>query len=913
MERTPEAIAVEFQQERVSYRDLNARANRLAHHLRTLGVRPGALVGLCLERTPDLLVALLAALKSGAGYVPLDPNYPVDRLAYMAGDAALAVLITDTRLAGELALPAAATVRIDADEAAIAACSAANPVTESDDADPETTAPYVIYTSGSTGRPKGVLVPHRSVVNLLASVRREPGLTGADTVLAITTLSFDIAVSEVILPLTVGARIVLASRETASDGAMLMELVESTGVTFIDATPATYRLLLASGWSGSPTLRVICTGEAMPLDLAQKLTSCAADVWNGYGPTETTVWSTFARVTPPVKRVLIGRPVANTVVHILDAAGQQVPIGVPGEMFIAGSGVTKGYLNRPDLTSERFAPDPAAPGRLIYRTGDLVRLLPNGELECLGRNDNQVKVRGFRIEPAEIEAVLMQYAGVHEAVVIAREDRVNDVRLVAYLVTENEDVVSSSELRAFAKASLPDYMVPYTFVRMDAMPLTPSGKVDRKALPAPQVGATVTTEGEHVAPATESEQLIAGLWQDVLGLPAVSVVDDFFALGGHSLLASQVLSRLRRDYGIQLSFRKIFEAPTVRALAALVDASRPAGAPLAAPAAPETIPHRPDATSAPLSVLQERLWMLEELEPTQLSAHAHSASWRLFGALDLERLDRAFAQVIARHATLRTSFHTIDGERRQVVAPTSSFVLERRDLSAMDAQAQDAALNDFFREQQFTTFDLSIAPLYRACVLKLSDEHHLLYSLQHGMVWDGWSFDLFLKEITELYAAEEAGRAPELNALPITYGDFAAWQPSWLEGPEAAAQREWWRTQLAGELQELDMPTDFLRPALSSNAGNQISLPFSVEEADQLRALARRYDATLFMVVFAAYNVILHHYTGQNDLLVGSPVRARTRPELEVLIGPFINTVLLRTRVSSEMTFPDLLRAVRRA
>ncbi len=907
--RTPDAIAIEFQGTRVSYAELNRRANKLAHLLREKGVRPGALVGLCLDRTPELLVALVAALKSGAGYVPLDPNYPADRLSYMASDAALAVLITDSRIASEVSLPATATVLVDTDAAAIAACPDADTVDSASSAQPEDTA-YVIYTSGSTGKPKGVLVPHRSVVNLLASVQREPGLRSVDTVLAITTLSFDIAVSEVILPLTVGARIVLASREVASDGAMLMQLVESTGVTFIDATPATYRLLLASGWKGDAKLRVICTGEAMPKDLAETLTSCAAEVWNGYGPTETTVWSTFARVTSPVKKVLIGRPVANTVVQILDGQGQQTPIGVPGEMFIAGRGVTKGYLNRPDLTAERFIADPTTPGALIYRTGDLVRLLPTGELECLGRNDNQVKVRGFRIEPGEIEAVLMKWDGVREAAVIAREDRVNDVRLVAYLVTDSDDVISD-KLRAFAKASLPDYMVPYTFVRMDAMPLTPSGKVDRKALPAPQAGAAVVAESEFVAPATEAETIIAGLWAEVLGLEKVSVVADFFSLGGHSLLASQVLSRLRRDHGIQLSFRKIFEAPTVRALGALVDQSRASGAPLSAPMVVESIPHRPDATVAPLSVLQERLWLLEELEPTQRSAHAHSASWRLFGDLDFGRLERAFDALIARHATLRTSFHTIDGERRQVVAPTSTFKLDRRDLSALDEAAQQEALVAYFQEQQYTTFDLSVAPLYRACIFKLADQHHLLYSLQHGMVWDGWSFDLFLKEVTELYAADEEKRAPVLNALPVTYGDFSAWQSSWLAGPEAKAQGEWWRAQLAGDLQDLALPTDFPRPSLSDNSGNQISLPFTIEEADQLRALARKYDATLFMVVFAAYNVILHHYTGQEDLLVGSPVRARTRPELEVIVGPFVNTVLLRTRVSPTLAFPDLLRAVR--
>ena len=909
MIRTPASVAVQCDATTLTYAELDARANRLAHHLRAHGARRGTLVGLCLDRTPDLLVSLLAILRAGAGYVPLDPNYPADRLAYMADDAALAVLVTDVRLADELHLPARAVVRLDADAGVIAAQPArALAVDAACDATPDDTA-YVIYTSGSTGRPKGVLVPHRAVVNLLCSVQREPGLSSRDTVLAITTLSFDIAVSEVLLPLTVGARIVLASRETASDGPALLQLIESTGVTFIDATPATYRLLLGAGWQGSASLRLVCTGEAMPRDLAQALTACAHEVWNGYGPTETTVWSTFARVQSPVERVLIGRPVANTRIAILDALGQQVPVGVAGELFIAGEGVTTGYLNRPDLTTERFLPDPEAPGRLRYRTGDLVRLLQSGELECLGRNDNQVKVRGFRIEPGEIEVVLGRWPGVTAAVVIAREDRANDVRLVAYLVTESDEVIGD-ELRAFVRASLPDFMVPNTFVRLPALPLTPSGKVDRKALPAPQVEAAASAVREFVAARSESETIIATLWAEALGVARVSMHDDFFALGGHSLLASQVLSRLRRDHGVQLSFRTIFEAPTVAALAAVVDARRNTAA-TAPTAEAEPIRPRADVSVAPLSVLQERLWMLEELQPSQRSAHAHSASWLLRGELDLARMERALHALTLRHATLRTSFRVIDGARCQVIAPDSNFVMGHLDLSRLDDAARQAALVEFFRTQQFTPFELETAPLFRAIVVRLSADSHLLYTLQHGMVWDGWSFDLFLRDVTELYAADEAGRAPKLEPLPVAYGDFAAWQAGWLAGAEAAQQGEWWRTQLAGDPPELLLQPDHPRPEVSSHAGGQVTLAFSPDEAELLRNVARTHDSTLFMVLFAAYNVLLHRYSGLDDLLVGSPVRARTRPELEHLIGPFVNTVLLRTRIQPGQTFAGLLTAIR--
>ncbi len=905
MLRTPGAVAVQQDGAVVTYADLDTRANRLAHHLRSLGAARGTLVGLCLDRTPDLLVGLLAILRSGAGYVPLDPSYPVDRLAFMARDAALAVLLTDAHQATALALPAAAVVRIDADAAAIAACPSTPLPIGIASARPDDIA-YVIYTSGSTGRPKGVLVPHCAVVNLLCSVQREPGLSAEDVVLAITTLSFDIAVSEVLLPLTVGARIVLASRETASDGAQLAALIADSGVTFIDATPATYRMLLASGWRGGPTVRLICTGEAMPRDLAQQLVACVRDVWNGYGPTETTVWSTFARITSPVERILIGRPIANTRIRVVDARRQQVPVGVAGELLIGGRGVTSGYLHRSDLTAERFIDDPASPGARCYRTGDLVRLLPTGELECLGRNDHQVKVRGFRIEPGEIETVLARFPGVQAAAVIAREDRVADVRLVAYVVLQGGGALPEA-LRTFARRALPDYMVPNLFVGLDALPLTPSGKVDRKALPAPHAGAAAAVMAPFVEARTTSERTVATLWAEALGVQRISIHDDFFALGGHSLLASQVLARLRRDHGVQLCFRRIFEAPTVQAFAALIDAEQAAN--VGGPPAPvlEPIVAQPAANRGPLSVLQERLWMLEELQPAQASAHAHSASWLLEGDLDVERLERAIRQVIERHATLRTRFEIVDGERWQVIEPTTSFVLARLDLSSHAEAAQRQALHEFFRSQQLTPFELATAPLLRAVLICLGAGQHLLYTLQHGMIWDGWSFDLFLHDLNAFYS--NAGAS--LALLPVTYRDFAAWQATWLASDDAARQRAFWERQLSGELAELVLPTDRPRDRSSTLAGDLATLAFTPDEVEQLRAFAKARDSTLFMVTFAAWNVVLHRYSGIEDLLVGSPVRARTRPELERIIGPFVNTVLLRTMVVPSLRFSDLLTAVR--
>jgi len=595
--RAPSAIAVVYEGTKISYADLDARANAVAQRLRALGVRRGALVGLCVERSIDMVVGLLGILKAGGAYVPLDPGYPIDRLAFMAQDSQMRVLVTQEALRAELPVAVEHVVTLEAVERAGA------PLADGEDAARAEDVAYVIYTSGSTGKPKGVLVPHRAVVNLLASVRRTPGMSERDVVLAVTTLSFDIAVSEVILPLTVGASIVLASREVAADGVRLLALLDESKATFLDATPATWRLMLAAGWRGGEGLKAICTGEAMPRDLAVTLVARCGSVWNGYGPTETTVWSTFYEVKAPVGRVLIGRPVANTQVYVVDARMNEVPIGVVGELFIGGAGVTHGYWNRPELTRERFVMHPALGGdRTLYRTGDLVRVLPDGNLECLGRNDSQVKVRGFRIELGEIENALGQHPAVAQVAVIVREDRPGDVRLVGYVALAAGANPTDAELRAHLKSSLPDYMVPQAIVRLPTMPLTPSGKIDRKKLPAPQAGSAVAAS-DFVAPRTDAERKLAVIWQEVLGVGRVSAHDDFFALGGHSLLASQVLARLRRDHGVNLTFRKMFEAPTLAKLAALME-----GAPSASAAAAETaIPRRVTAEPAPLSVAQRRL------------------------------------------------------------------------------------------------------------------------------------------------------------------------------------------------------------------------------------------------------------------------------------------------------------------
>ncbi len=898
---TPGAVAVEMDGTRLTYAELDARANGLALRLRDIGVARGSLVGLCVDRSPEMVVGVLGILKAGGAYVPLDPAYPVDRLDFMVRDSRMRALVTARALRAELPVEVAHVLEFESLQSA-----ATLPPEEEGRATVDDPA-YVIYTSGSTGVPKGVLVPHRSVVNLLTSVREEPGMTGADVVLAVTTLSFDIAVSEILLPLTVGAKIALASREVASDGQRLLSLMHESKATFLDATPATWRLLLAAGWKGGEGLKAICTGEAMPRDLGLELLKRCASVWNGYGPTETTVWSTFWRVREPLGRVLIGKPVANTQLYVLDARAQRVPIGVVGELFIGGAGVTLGYHERDELTRERFLPDPQrGSGDRTYKTGDLVRYLADGNLECLGRNDSQVKIRGYRIELGEIEDALSHHSSVAQAAALAREDRPGDVRLVGYAAMHAGLDATDAELRAHLKKSLPDYMVPQVFVRLDAMPLLPNGKIDRKKLPAPQAGDR-TAEDTFVAPRTPLERMLATLWEEVLAVGRVGVHDDFFALGGHSLLASQVIARLRRDHGVEITFRKMFEAPTIDKLASSLEGAAPAS-----PGEREApIPRRPPSGVAPLSISQRRMWLLEEMDPAQRLVHNLCASWRLEGKLDVGALQAAVDAIVLRHDTLRANFRVEGSEPVQVIHSERPISMRLVDLTDLPEAERLPALATARDAKGIELFDLAVDPLLRITLFKLAEETHLLSTVQHNIVWDGWSFDLFLAELSALYGAFSKGLPSPLPVLPIAYGDFAVWQREWMAGPAFEKQAAFWRTQLANAKRPLEVPTDRPRRGSRSHNGASEGIHIPLARAEALTAMARGHRATLFMVVFAAFNVLLYRLTGQRELLVGTPVRARTRPELEGLIGPFVNAVALRTSVDPSMTFVDLLEHVR--
>jgi amino acid adenylation domain-containing protein len=900
--RTPERTALVAADAALTYAELDARSAALAAELRARGVGRGSLVGVALGRSSRLPAAVLGVLRSGAAYVPLDPAFPRERLAFMAGDAGLALLVSERALAAELPAPEVARLFLDDVDPAPAAGPAAGLAPDrSRDARADDPA-YVIYTSGSTGTPKGVAVPHRAVANFLRAMAESPGLTADARLLAVTTLSFDIAVLELLLPLTVGARVVLATASEAADGAALRRLIAAHDVNVLQATPSTWRLLLAAGERFGAGFTALCGGEALPLALARELLATGLALWNVYGPTETTVWSACRRVRAEDARVRVGGPIANTRLHVVDGALRPLPLGVAGELCIGGAGVALGYLGRPELTAEKFVPDPFGPGTL-YRTGDLARWLPDGTVEVLGRADGQVKVRGHRIELGEIEAVLGRHPGVRQAVVLAREDRPGDQRLAAYVVPEGP-MPADDALRTHLRRLVPEYMVPQHFVELGALPLTPNGKVDRKRLPAPEAAAA-PAGGAFADAETASERLLQAVWQRVLGLPRVSATDDFFALGGHSLLAAQAAAQVAREAGVELSMRRLFEAPTVRALARVLDEALAAGAAGAAP-----IPRLPAGAPAPASLQQRRVWLLEELSPGT-AVYNLPSSFRLRGRLDPGALRRALDAIAERHAAVRTAVRWADGELRQEVRDELRFDLTPVDLRAVAPGEREAALRALLAEEAARPFDLARGPLARASLYLLADDESVLFFMPHHAVWDGWSFDVFLDELDRLYAAFARGEPSPLAPLAVSYADYAAWQQRWLESDELERQAAYWTERLAGELPVLELPADRPRPAHLTYAGATVPFALDAELVARLTEVGRRRGATFFMVLLAAYDVLLHRLSGQTDLVVGTPMRGRTRPELEPLLGFFVNALPLRTRVDPGERFGALLDRVR--
>ena len=909
-EATPDAVALTAQGQSLTYRQLRERALRVAHVLRARGVDAGQRVGVCLGRGLDLVPALLGVWHVGAAYVPLDPAFPQARLRDMADDAQLGLVITQAAHAGLSSLPRERQLRMDDDAAELAAASTqALPAAHGPSA---SSAAYVIYTSGSTGRPKGVVVPQLAVCNFIASMCREPGLQAGDRLLAVTTLSFDIAVLELFVPLTVGAQVVLAQRDDAMDGEALSRLLASHEITVMQATPTTWHMLLDTGWTAARGLRALCGGEPLPPSLAARLLNAGVQLWNMYGPTETTVWSTLSRIQDPAQAITIGRPIDNTQVWVLDEAMQPCAIGQEGELCIGGLGVALGYLHRPELSAERFLSDPFRPtarGARLYRTGDLARWREDGSLDHLGRMDHQVKIRGYRIELGEIEARLAALPGVGRTVVAAREDSPGDVRLVAYVVAQPAlpAPLTEAALRDALRPQLPDYMLPQHVVLLDALPLLPNGKIDRKALPPPTNTAQPDAESRSVTPPRDAlETRLAQAMQDVLKVTRLGVDDDFFSLGGHSLLAARLMAQINRDLGLQLNLRVLFEAPTVARLARVIaqagEVDTPRRAPLLA---------RANASRAPLTLMQERIHFVELMSPGRVLYNAPSAH-RLVGPLDIAAFQSAFATMVQRQSALRTCI-VREGHAhvQRVLArdPHGPLVLE--DLTAVPAGQREQHLAERLANLAEQPFDLARGPLYQARLFKLADAEHALFFMAHHIIWDGWSFDVLYTEMAALYEAACQGTACPLAPLSVSFGDFCEWHRAWMGSEEIRSQIDFWRAQIALSPEPRQAPVDTPRQRGSSGRGATEFMHIPQAQADRLRELARQTGSTVSIVCLAAYTAVMADWLQDDIPSIGLPVRGRPLESLDPVMGFFNNMLPLRLRFDAALDASGWIKSVR--
>jgi amino acid adenylation domain-containing protein len=909
--RTPDAVAVLFEESSLSYGELNAKANRLAQHLRELGVGPDVRVALCVERSLEMIVGLVAVLKAGGAYVPLDPDYPVERLRFMLEDSAPVVLLTQSRLQHLFPdlrrdLP---VLLLEQDADRWQSLPPANLPPARIGLNPHHLA-YLIYTSGSTGTPKGVMVKHGGLVNRLVWMQHVYGLSLDDAVLQKTPFSFDVSVWELFWPLLTGARLVVAHPEGHKDPAYLAAEIRRHAITTLHFVPSMLQIFLDhlhQEMDLNALSRVICSGEALSASLAHRFQDRLPDVrlHNLYGPTEATVDVTAWSCTPDSKRssIPIGRPIANTQIYILDAHGEPVPIGVTGELYIGGAGVARGYLNRPELTEERFLSDPfsSEPGARMYRTGDLGRWLADGNIEFLGRNDFQVKIRGFRIELGEIEARLAEHPGVREAVVAVREaEPGGDKRLVAYYRTDDEALPDVEQLGTHLSATLPEYMVPAAYVRVESFPLTPSGKLDRRALPVPE-GDAYATRG-YEPPVGETETILAGIWADLLKLDRVGRHDNFFELGGHSLLAVRTASRIQQVLGFEATLSALFRFPVLGELARSLQNARQAELP--------AITRVERGEQLPLSFAQQRLWFLAQMEGVSQAYHIFFGL-RLRGVLDTTALRWALDRLVARHEALRTTFAMVDGEPVQRIAAIedSRFELIEHDLRQhADRQVEGDALTE---EEFEAPFALDAGPLIRGRLLHQDDDQHVLLITMHHIVSDGWSKGLLIRELSALYNAFHHGRRDPLPELEIQYADYAVWQRQWVEGEILQRQAEYWKKALADAPVLLSLPTDHLRPAQQDHEGAFAELVLDEQLTAGLKKLSSRHDTTLFMTLLGAWSALMARLAGQQDVVVGTPTANRGRMEIEGLIGFFVNTLALRVDVSSSPTVKELLEQVR--
>jgi len=920
VKRTPEAIALQHVDLCLSYEEINAQANRLAHHLRSLGVGSDALVGLCTERSAEMIIALLGILKAGGAYVPLDPLLPLERLRLLLNDLSPPVVLCQRIWQEQLLSLAGESCPL---EKILIIEELSERLQETDPFDlPCRNTPldlaYVMFTSGTTGQPKGVMVPHRGVVRLVVQpdyVKLGP----EDVLLQFAPLSFDASTFEIWGSLLNGAKLVIAPSESL-DFTELGNVISAHRVTTLWLTAALFHQMMELRPAALAGVRqLLAGGDVLSPSRVRDYLEMPGHgrLINGYGPTENTTFTccgVFDHAAQIVGSVPIGRPIAGTYVYILDKQGEPVPTGVVGEIYAGGDGLARGYLNAPKLTNERFIADSFSsdPHTRLYRTGDLARWRSDGTIEFMGRTDYQVKIRGYRVELGEIENALLRCHGVSDVVVVVVVvDVSGEKKLVGYLVSCGGASPSTSELREHLLKQLPDHMVPGAFVTLERLPLTPNGKIDRKALPAP-AGNRLETGEDFVAPRTASEQAMVEIWTQLLGVERISIRDNFFALGGHSLLAVRLVFRLRDALKVDLPLRVMMEYPTIAELSAAVEELEKAEAGL--PAGLTRAQRKEDGgpQKFPVSFGQEQLWFIDQMEP-ESSAYNMSFVLRFRGFLNRHALRRSLDVLVMRHEILRTTFQVENGVPVQVVCPELALEMPEIELGSLPGESRSGEAQRLMRLESSRPFDLQCGPLLRTQLLNLGAEEHALLLSLHHIVFDGWSVNLFLGELAVAYAAHVSGSLPEKPALPMQYADFAVWQRSYFHDESESLDQQvvYWKRQLGGDLPVLDLPADMPRPAVQTHIGDEEEIHLPQQLADQLRRLSQHESATLFMTLLAAFNVLLHRHTGQEDIIVGSPIVNRNHRETEQMIGFFVNVVVLRTDVSGNPTFRQLLKRCR--
>ena len=906
--KTPEAIAVEFENQQMTYAELNATANKLARFLSAKGAREDRIVSLFVERGIDMIIGLLAISKTGATYLPLDPIYPKARLAIILGDADPVIILSQHSLSHIIREMMGTILFID-DKSAYEQQSSLN-LQYGNAKKPA----YILHTSGSTGKPKGVPISHMAVINLVNSMTKLLEFTAKEILLAVTTISFDIAELEIYMPLFNGAKLVIASQETATDMELLARKMEQCGATVFQATPVTYKMLLINGWKGKKDLKTICGGEALSKELVRDLLPLVGGVWNSYGPTETTIYSVVKNLTMEDAigegYVPIGRPIDNTTLFVLNSKLAPVPIGIPGELFIGGEGVSPGYLNLPEMTEERFIPNQFSdnPDERIYKTGDLVKYLPDGNLVFLNRLDSQVKIRGFRIELGEIESDISQFEDIKDNVVIAREDVPGDKKLVAYYIAKHKKELSIIELKKFLISKIPEYMVPSIFIKMDHFPVTLNGKVDRKSLPMP-VESFAQASSDYIAPGSETEKEVVHIISDILKIKLIGINDKFFEIGGNSLVATMLISKIKKNHGIHLSLRTLFEQSSIGAIANEIEIKINS---LTTPDTTQNIQHHKlAAPKTDLSPGQKRLWFVENFEPGN-RAYNLPFDYKITGELDETVLEKSFQELINRHESLRTVLKSEDGIPYQEVLDSWSFKLTVLNLENLNDSERNSSLEIHSMKNEMHIFDLENGPLFIAKLLKFSTKEWLLLFNMHHAVSDGWSVKILVNELGLIYTALKQEEDTCLPELPINYRDYSVWQNKWLKSEDGKKELDFWISELKGAPDLLQLPMDFQRPKNQTYDGDEVSFILNQKTTDQLRAFSQQNKGTLFVTLLSIFNTLISRYASQEEFLIGIPIAGRIFEEQESLVGMLINNFPVRITPLDQMTFPEMYEMSKR-